>query len=261
MTAMQLPMTPARRTALAIGLPVCLALTGFAGLNFVAQIGQGSFPVSYAIADSTGKVSVNLSAGDVRLGQAAGHPAELTGTARYSLVRPSFTERTTADGLAFVYNCNSFVGNCGLDATVSVPTGTTASVSTGGGNATVTGTTGAITVSSGGGDVTANGVAGDISLNTDGGNIAGSAITAARVNAGTGGGDIEIVFTKVPRYVHVNTDGGNVTIVVPPGSTQYDVTEHTDGGNATASVPIDTTSPNQIIATSGGGDITITEAS
>jgi hypothetical protein len=261
MTAMQLPMTPARRAALAIGLPVCLALTGFAGLNFVAQIGEGSFPVSYAIAGSTGKVSVNLSGGDVRLGQAAGRPAELTGTARYSLVRPSFTERTTSDGLAFVYDCNNFVGDCGLDATVSVPTGTTASVSTGGGNATVTGTTGAITVSSGGGDVTANGVAGDISLNTDGGNITGTAITAARVNAGTGGGDIEIVFSKVPRYVNVNTDGGDVTIVVPADGTHYDVREHTAGGNSTASVPINTSSPNQIIATSGGGDITISQAS
>jgi hypothetical protein len=257
-----LPMTLARRAALAIGVPACLALTGWVGLNVVALIGEGSFPVRYVIPASAGRVDVNLSAGDIRLRQVAGGPAELTGTARYSLSRPAFTERATAHGLAFGYDCSNWVGECGLDATVSVPTGTAASLSTDGGNATVVGTTADVTVSSGGGDVTADRVAGDISMHTDGGNIQGTAITAARVIASTGGGDIEITFTRVPRSVRVNTNGGNVTIVVPAGSTQYHVTASTDGGNVDDSaIPDNTSSSNVITATSGGGDITITEAS
>jgi hypothetical protein len=256
-----LPMTLARRAALAIGVPVCLALTGWGGLNIVALIGEGSFPVRYVIPVSGGRLNANLSAGDIRLRQVAGGPAELTGTARYSLSRPAFTARTTAQGSFFGYDCTNFVGECGLDATISVPAGTAASMSTGGGNATVVGTTGKVTVSSGGGDVTADGVAGDIDMRTDGGNIEGTAMTAARVTASTGGGDIEITFTRVPRYVRVNTDGGDVTIVVPAGSTQYHVTASTDGGNVDDSaIPDNTSSANVITATSGGGDVTITEA-
>jgi hypothetical protein len=89
-----------------------------------------------------------------------------------------------------------------------------------------------------------------------------TAITAARVTASTGGGDIEITLTRVPRDLLVSTDGGNITIVVPAGSTQYHVTASTDGGNVDDSaIPDNTSSTNQITATSGGGDITIREAS
>ena len=261
-TTAALPMTIARRAALAIGVPACLALTGWTGLAIVALIGQGSFPIRYAIPASAGRLAVNFDAGDIRLQQVAGGSAELTGTARYSLSRPAFTARATAHGMALGYNCTNVVGGCSLDATVSVPAGTAASVSTGGGNTTVVGITSDVTVSSGGGDVTADGVAGDLNLHTDGGNIRGTAITAAHVTASTGGGDIEVVFTRVPRYVRVSTDGGNVTIVVPAGGTQYHVTASTDGGNVDDSaIPVNTSSPDQITATSGGGDITIREAS
>jgi hypothetical protein len=256
-----LPMTLARRAALAIGVPACLALTGWIGFNIVALIGEGSFPVRYAIPASAGRLNVNFAAGDIRLQQVAGAPAELTGTARYSLSRPAFTAQRTPNGMTFGYNCTNFVGECSLDATVTVPTGTAASISTDGGNATVVGTTGDVTMSSGGGDVTADQVSGDISLHTGGGNVLGTAISAARVTASTGGGDIEITFTRVPRDVQVSTDGGDVTIIVPAGSTQYHVTASTAGGNVDDSITDNTSSPNLITATSGGGDITIQEAS
>jgi hypothetical protein len=108
--------------------------------------------------------------------------------------------------------------------------------------------------------VTADQVSGVLSVSTDGGNIHGTAITAPRVTAHSGGGDIEIVFTQVPRDVQVDTGGGDVTIVVPPGSAQYHVTANTGGGTVTELVPINSSSPNVITATSGGGDITIRQA-
>jgi hypothetical protein len=80
------------------------------------------------------------------------------------------------------------------------------------------------------------------------------------VSADTGGGDIEIAFTQVPRDVRVATGGGNVTIVVPPGTAQYHVSASTGGGNVSDTVPLSTSSPNGITATSGGGDITIRQA-
>ena len=255
-----LPLTRARRAALAIGVPLCLIFTAYTGLSLVAGVGQGHFPVSYAFPAGTGNANVSVSGGDVTVRQAAGTGAQLTGTATYSLIRPDLKTRHLTGGVAIRYNCMIPAGDCGLDATLSVPAQTVASVSTGGGDATAVGTTGDVTLSTDGGDVTADRVSGVLSLNTDGGTIHGTAITATQVSAHSGGGDIEIVFTQVPRDVHVDTGGGNVTIVVPPGSAQYHVTANTGGGTVSESVPLNTSSPNVITAASGGGDITIRQA-
>jgi hypothetical protein len=277
-SAPRLPMTPARRAWLIIGVPLCLVLVGWAGLNLVALVGPGQFTVSHDIPASAGRVSVNVSSGSILLQEVAGDRAELTGTAHYSLVRPSFTTHETAAGPDFGYNCSLPVGNCYLNATISVPRGTPTSLYTGGGNATAIGTTGDVTLTSdggnvsaervsgslalntGGGNVSAERVSGDLALDTGGGDITATAITAARVTASTGGGNITVVFTSVPTNVEVNTDGGNITIVVPSGSTHYNLTERSAGGSTSGTVPTDSSSPNVITATSGGGNISVSQS-
>jgi hypothetical protein len=253
-------MTRARRVALALGVPVCLALTGWGAFAIVGEIGQGHFPVSAAIPVTGGTVTAHLGGGNVHLEQGAVGEAKLTGTARYSLVRPTFTARHVGGGVAFGYNCDLPVGNCGLDAIVSVPAGTATTISTDGGDATVTGTTGEITLSSGGGNVTADHTAGDLTLTTDGGDINGTGLTAARVTAGTGGGNVQIQFATVPGNVRVTSDGGNITIIVPRSATQYDVNASSAGGTVTDLLPLNTSSPRTITATTGGGNVTLREA-
>ncbi|HEX3752226.1 MAG TPA: DUF4097 family beta strand repeat-containing protein [Streptosporangiaceae bacterium] len=259
-TATPLPMTPARRFWLAIGTPVCLVLAGWIGLNLVALVGQGQFPVSHDIPPGAGQVTVNVSEGRVHLQGAAGGQAQLTGTAHYTLVRPSFTTKVTTSGPDFGYDCKFPVGNCDLDATVRVPRATAASVHTGGGDATVSGTAGDVTVTTDGGSVSAEQVSGNLTLTTNGGDITASAITAPRVTATTAGGDVTVVFTRVPVIVDVTTDGGRITIVVPPGRTHYHLTEHTGGGTTSGQIPTDSSSPNVITATTGGGDITVRQS-
>jgi hypothetical protein len=254
-------MTRARRVALALGVPACLALTAWGAFAIVGEIGQGHFPVSDTIPVSGGHVTVHIGGGSVLLEQGAAGQAKLTGTAHYSLVRPTFTAQRIGGGVAFGYNCDLPVGNCGLDATVTVPAGTATAISTDGGNATVTGTAGDVTLSSGGGNVTADHASGDdLTLTTDGGNIDGTALTARRVTAGTGGGDVQIEFAAVPRNVRITSDGGNITLIVPRGPTQYDVNASSAGGNVSDSLPINTSSPHTITATTGGGDVTLREA-
>lgn len=259
-TTRALPMTPARRVALALGVPACLALTAWGAFAIVGEIGQGHFPVHATIPVSNGRVTAHVGGGSVHLEQGAVGQAKLTGTAHYSLVRPAFTAQRVAGGAAFGYNCDLPVGNCGLDATVTVPVGTATAISTDGGDATVTGTTGDVTVSSGGGTVTADHAAGDLTLTTDGGDISGTALTAPRVTAGTGGGNIQIQFATAPRNVHVTSDGGDITIIVPRGPTYYDVSATSGGGTVTDELQINTGSPNRITATTGGGNITLREA-
>jgi DUF4097 and DUF4098 domain-containing protein YvlB len=79
------------------------------------------------------------------------------------------------------------------------------------------------------------------------------------VTARTGGGDIEIVFSSVPRDIQVNTSGGDITLVLPRGTNAYHVIATTSGGSIADSLPQQTSSPNVIAASTGGGNITIRE--
>jgi hypothetical protein len=256
-----LPLTRGRRVALALGVPLCLVLIASTGFNLVADIGRGTVPVDYRIPAAAGRVAVSLNGGDVSLHQVSGGQGTLKGTGVYSLVRPRVTEQYTGGVASFGYRCRIPFGDCGLNATVDVPAGMATSISTDGGNVTADGTTGTVSLTTGGGDVTAEGVAGDLTLHTDGGNIEATSVTAAQVSAVTGGGDVTIVFTKAPGNVRVSSDGGDLTIVLPRGTTAYDVTAHTDGGNSNVTVPTNSASPDIITATTGGGDVTVRLAS
>src|SRR5215470_12511256 len=98
----RLPMTPGRWLALAIGVPVALALIGWTGFSFVADLGQASFPVNRTIPLEHGRLVASMDGADIALrpgGDAATGQARLIGTAHYSLIRPQFT--VTGDNLNF----------------------------------------------------------------------------------------------------------------------------------------------------------------
>jgi Toastrack DUF4097 len=289
------PMTGGRRAALAVGVPVCLLLVAGIGFSLVADIGEGHYPVNYTAPAGTKALTLNVT-GQLTIKATAASRATLAGTASYSLVRPALTEHTSAGTTTLGYGCDIPTGQCGLDATVTVPdTVTTLTAHSGGGDATVTGTTGPVELSTGDGNLSVGHASGPLTLNTssgsiqvsairsatlsassgDGsiqaagvtsstitantnsGNINESGIATATITASSGDGDIEIAFTSVPRDVRVNTDSGNVTLVLPPGPTQYDVTASTDSGSVSDTLPRSSSSNNVITATSGSGNITI----
>jgi hypothetical protein len=289
------PLTRGRTSALVIGVPVCLALIAGTGLNLVATFGEGRYPVNYTVPASSRSLNVTVAGGQVAIRQVAASQATITGTARYSLVRSKVTEQTTSSGTTLGYHCPVPFGDCELDATINDPATLPVSANTDGGNASVTGTTSKVTLSTGGGNIAADHTSGPLTLNTSGGNIQATAIrsatmtatsgggdinatgvtshaisattsggniqatdiSAVTVTAGSGGGDIEIDFTSVPGHVDVDTSGGNITLVLPPGGAVYDVTAHTAGGEVTDTVPHSTSSQKVITATSGGGNISI----
>lgn len=253
-------MTPGRRAALAIGVPLCLALTVNTGFDIVSNIGRGKIPVSYEAPAGARQVSVTTSSGDVLLRQGSGDRASLAGTGIYSLFRPRVTERFVAGLASLGYQCRNPEGECGLDGTLTVPAGTAVSASTGDGQVTADGITGAVTLSTGGGNVAASGVSGPLSVSTGDGGVQATGIAATQVSVSTGGGDVEIVFTRVPLTVQVRTGDGDVTIVVPRSGTHYHVVARSGSGNVNPSVLINSSSRNVITATSGGGNITIREA-
>jgi hypothetical protein len=272
-----LRMTPGRWVTLAIGVPIALAFIGWSGFSLVAAIGQASFPVSTTIPVEHGRLVASTGGGDltVHQGQVSGATARLTGTVQYSLVRPDFT--VTGNGISL--HCRLPTGNCGLNATLDVPSHTAVDLTTGGGNMQVSGIQGNSTLDSGGGDVgisglggaadvltgggnlTASDLGGVLTFTTSGGDVDGSGLFSRHVSTGSGGGNVTLVFTSVPDYVKVSSSGGDITIVVPSGNASYAITSRASGGAYHASVPTNHGSRHSIQVDSGGGNISITEAS
>jgi Putative adhesin len=318
-TSGPLRMTPGRWVALAVAVPVALALIGWTGFSLVASVGRGSYPFSYTFPVHDGQVALNINAGDISLHQAPGRgSALLTGTVRYGLVRPGISYYTTSTSANLNLDCTAnFNGNCGVSANLDVPlqTGVTLwsnggdisasgfssgmtlwaaggnvnvanltghlQLDTGGGDLTANGLAGALQVDTeggnvnagdwagtgttrldtGGGDLSVNGLAGDFQLSTEGGNVDATGVTSRTVTMQSGGGDVNLTFTQVPQNLTITAEGGNVTVILPPGTTKYDIsTPDLSGGNTSyPSSLVDPNSPEKITIDSGGGDVTISQ--
>lgn len=272
-----LRMTPGRWATLAIGVPIALVLIGWSAFSLVADLGRASFPVSTTIPVQNGRVVASTGGGDITVhqGRVSDGTARLTGRVEYSLVRPTFT--VTASGISL--HCRLPTGNCGLNATLDVPSHTAVDLTTGGGNMQVSGIQdnvtldsgggdagisrigGAVDVQTGGGNLTASNLGSVLALTTGGGDVDGSGLFSRHVTLGSGGGDVTLVFTAVPDYVKVDSSGGDITIVVPHGEAGYAIKSNADGGDYHGSVPVNDASRHTIQVDSGGGDISIAEPS
>jgi hypothetical protein len=272
----RLTMTPGRWVTLLIGIPVALAFIGFTALSLVADIGTASFPVSRTVPVDHGRLTASTDGGDltVRPGQ-AGDEAQLTGTVQYSLVRPDFS---VSEGTGISLHCRLFFGDCGLNATLTVPPGAALDLASGGGNmrlsdiqsevtldsaggnVSLSGPGAVTTVTTGGGNLSDSGGRGFLTFHTGGGDVDGSGLLSPHVEVTSGGGDVTLTFTRVPAYIDVQSSGGDIHIVLPPGPTEYAISHQTSGGDYGASVPSNRFAADKITVGSGGGDVSITQA-
>ena len=274
----RLPMTRGRVLALVIGLPLALILIGWTALNAVAFAGQGSYPVHLDLPVTGGTAGVSVDSGNLTVGPGAAGRLRLAGTAHYSLVRSSVTWQRTRSGVTVESRCPLPTGVCSVDFTVAIPVSARALLSDGSGDMTLRGLTGHVSAGAGSGNVSAYGLSGTVGLGDGSGDIVGSALSGPRVTfsngsgnisvtgltsthvvASDGSGDVTLTFTKVPSYVHVSDDSGNVTLILPPGKTTlYRVRASTSSGTPVVSVPISSVSRHVITVTDGSGNITIT---
>ncbi len=270
-------MTPGRWAALAIGVPIALALIGWSAFSLVAGIGRASFPVNTSIPLQHGRLVASTGGGDITVhqDQARSDKAQLIGTVQYSLIRP----RLTINGDGLHLDCRLPTGNCGLSATLDVPPNITAvNLASEGGNMHVNGIDGDLTLNSSGGDVTVSGVGGIVNastgggnvtvsdltrtlqFSTDGGDVNGTGLSSPQVTTESGGGNVTLAFTRAPMNLNITSDGGDIAIVLPHGSTRYAITSSTGGGDYSAPVPVSSSSRNTIDVQSGGGNVSITES-
>jgi hypothetical protein len=272
----RLTMTPGRWITLLIGVPVALAFIGLNALSLVADVGTASFPVNRTIPVDHGRLVASIDGGDFTVQQGQpGDAAQLAGRVQYSLVRPDFSVN---DGTGISLHCRLFLGNCGLNATLTVPPRTALDLSSsggdmrlgdiqsavtlnsGGGDVSLSGAGAAATVTTGGGDLSASGARGFLDFHTGGGDVDGSGLLSRNVDVGSGGGDVALTFTRPPASLNVTSSGGDITIVLPRDATQYAITVVTDGGDYRHSfVKNNQAAADKINVNSSGGDVNITE--
>jgi hypothetical protein len=271
-----LRMNTGRRVALAIGVPLALVLIGWLAINEIAWAGQGSYPVRLTIPMNSGVASIAVDSGDLHVGPGTGHAVHVTGTARYSLVRSTVTWTSDASGVSVRSRCLFPAGSCGFDSRVTVPSSARATVRDDSGDVTVQGLTGPVSIHVDSGGIQATGLSGVVSISDDSGDIIGSALDGPRVviadNSGgidivglaslnvsvsNDSGDITLTFTKVPDAVRVVDNSGDITVVLPRGSTAYNVTAETSSGQRTVSVPTNPSSRHVITVLNDSGDVTV----
>jgi len=251
------------------------------------------YSVALSVPASGGHVRMAIANANVTLSTSNSSRIAVRGTLRSSFAKPTFSHQVTAAGLTLSAQCRQPIGNCSLNLAITVPTGLPVAVADSFGNLDARGLRGTIALSddsadlsaaslSGNirltdtfGDLTASGLTGTIRLDNNSGNISATGLTgdtrlqdsfgdivvtglaAADVVASDQSGDITLRFTKVPSRVEVTDSFGNITLVMPPGHTAYQVDAHTSFGSRIISVPQAQTAPDVITVTDNSGDITI----
>lgn len=273
-----LPLTPGRWLTLAIGVPVALALIAWTGLNLVALAGVGSYRFTVT-APVHGQVAT-VSAGSAEVSVGPGQPGRirLRGTIKYSLARPHVRWQRGPSSVTLRPGCIFPVGECSANLAVTVPAGGSSVISVGSGDLTARGLAGPVLLHSDSGNVTASGISGraavsadsgDIILTSvsgartvirdDSGDISGTSLTSPVVTITDQSGDISVSFSEVPDRVQISDNSGDITLVLPPGSTSYQVSAITASGSTSVDVPRSAASPHVIMVTNQSGNISISQ--
>ena len=335
--AAPLPMTPARRTTLLIGVPVLLALLAL-GVHTVVKrtliVLVNADAISRSVTLSApvrgGQVRVTSNNGNLVF-QTSPHTSriQVRGQLSSTFVRPVFAHQDTASGLNIGPICRVPVGNCSANFTVTAPSGLPVNVSAQFGNLTAGHLPGPVTLSDNSGDIYTSDLGGRIQLNDQFGNINASRLhgsmrlvnnsgdidvssltgpmqlndqfgninasgldgsmrlvnnsgdidvtgatgdtrlqdafgnisvldlAASSVLATNNSGNVTLRFSTVPQQVNVTDSFGNVTLILPAGSTVYRVHTHNSFGSTSVSVAQSPTSAHVIRVLNNSGDITI----
>jgi hypothetical protein len=241
-----LRMTPGRWVALALAVPVAVALIGWTGFSIVGTLAKGSYPFSFAVPVHHGQVNANLNVGNITLRQVPGATARVTGTVQYGLFRPGITTSAAPGGDSVGVNCDGVYGNCNVNATLDVPARTAVILSSDGGDIAVSGFATNLALSAGGGNLTASNLTGTLMLDTGGGDLAASGLSGT-IQIGAEGGNINVGDLAGP--MRLDTGGGDLAGNGLTGN----LTISTEGGNVDADAVIS----HQISVASGGGDVTV----
>ena len=253
---MPLALTPVRRAALAVGVPLILVSAVWNGVSLAALTGRATVTTTTSYDVQGTHFALFAGGGGVTVTQSPDAQVHVTARVRYGFGSPNMAESVDSAGLHIDSHCAWYADACSIDLDVSVPAAVALDVETGGGDLRVTGLTAETRLVSGGGDVTATDMSGRLTLMSGGGDVRGVRLSSAQVSAESSGGNVDVRFAAPPTSVDAHSSGGDVTVHVPLGQS-YRIEASTGGGDVHVTVPRDDLSVRVLTARSSGGDVTV----
>lgn len=197
---------------------------------------------SFDVKDKVTGVTVDSGGGDIDVVAGDGNAVSVTENLKYKSGHKPDTEHFVRDGnlhLKVTTDCGSSLGSadCTVNYRVEVPRSV------------------AVSLHTGGGAVHLDGVSGGVDATTGGGEVKAEDIAAPHLSASSGGGSINLTWSKAPDDVDVNAKGGNVTLHVPDSG--YQVNASTTMGSKKVEVKTDPSSERHIKARTFAGDVKV----
>jgi hypothetical protein len=263
-------------TAAVLAIPLTHLVTGVGDPQNAYAQPQHVLTRTETVAQPVTSLFVRSYGGQVRVASGPVSRVQVTETIMYDQqARPPAVMQPVSDGRLALSSRACASADCSVDFRVTVPSGVTVTVSTGGGPVAVSGVAGAsldsgggparvtriggpLTVVTGGGPLVLRGVAGPLHADTGGGTLVGRDVAATTATVTTGGGDATVVFSTAPKSVKLSTDGGTAVLAVPGGP--YTVTADSGGGPESLGIATDPAARPTLTVTSGGGPLRIEPA-
>jgi hypothetical protein len=172
---------------------------------------------------------------------------------------PMIDTRAMTSGAAgtFLVGPDCFwAGDCGAELTLAVPAGEAVRATSGSGDVSASNLTSALNLDAGSGDILLDHLSGPLVLSASSGDISGTYISATKVQAEDGSGDIDLSFTRPPDDVDLSDSSGDITVAVP-ANVSYSVVAKAPSGSTDIRVPTNPLSHNVIHLSAASGDISV----
>jgi hypothetical protein len=255
-----------------VPLPLRLVLTVVAALIALAIIVSGAFALLDEAATKTTIVrtgyggvrslEVDDDVGIIELtGAPAGSRLRVVEHVRSGFRGPRRRAERAGGTLHLSAACPDFPGGrCGVRYELAVPSGTSLTIHSGGGDVLARGVAGGrrVLLDSGAGTVRVDGASADVvDLSSAAGDVRATGVRGAdRVRAESAAGDVRVKLLDPPRRLNAHSAAGDVDLTVP------DVTYAVDASSSAGDVAdhdlrTDPDAPRTISATSAAGDVRI----
>ncbi|MBB5940089.1 DUF4097 family beta strand repeat-containing protein [Streptomyces zagrosensis] len=198
---------------------------------------------SFTVSDKVTALSIEASGGDMEVTGDSGTTVRVTETITYTGDRPK-TGRQVSDGrlsLSAGPDCGPIDdSDCDMTYQVKVPS-----------------TLLSVRLVERGGSIKLKNLAGAVEAHTTGGSLRADKLAGKSLVAKVSGGEMTGNFTKAPGKVDVDTNGGNVSVIVP-STASYAVDAKSAGGKSKVSVTTDPGSARTIKLRAVGGNVSLT---
>ena len=241
------------------GVTTALAIL-LGGAQILVWISQATERTSHTYQGAAGRISVELSGGDLDV--VAGPAGEITvdRTLTYSLVRPHIEQHwdQARQSLVIDVGCHAVLGHCNAVYRLHVPPSVALTAKSGGGSITVQSITGDLDLHTNAGEVVVSDCEGRVNASSGSGEVWANRAASMNVTLTTVAGDVNATFVVPPQQVTATTQAGDVTIGVPSGTAAYDVKASTNSGDmARVGISNVPTADRRITAEAPWGDVTI----